>query len=56
MMEGIHIQPHRLIGGLYEVAVEKCSDAVILCFIKVGSGIQKLIWRIDTHIDRIEIS
>jgi hypothetical protein len=42
---GIHIQTHRLMGGIYKYATEMASDVMIYIpsFIKIGSGIQKLI-------------
>jgi hypothetical protein len=44
---GKNIQTHRLMGGIYEVAVEMGPGATICIqsFIKIGSGIQKLIGR-----------
>jgi hypothetical protein len=54
----IHIQTRRLMGGIYEVAAETCSIAMIYIpnFIKIGSGIQKLIRGIHRHIDTAEIA
>jgi hypothetical protein len=42
---GIHIQTHRLVGEIFNYAVEMGSGAVIYVpsFIKIGLGIQKLI-------------
>jgi hypothetical protein len=44
---GMHIQTHRLMGGIYEV---RCCDGLrchiyTAIFIKIGSAIQKLIGR-----------
>jgi hypothetical protein len=59
-MKGIHIQPHRLMGGIYEVCHSdelRCRDIqYISSFIKIGSGVKKLIRRIDRHTDIIEIA
>jgi putative component of toxin-antitoxin plasmid stabilization module len=43
---GIHVQTHRLMGGIYEVRVEMGSGVMIYrpSFIKTGSGIRMLIW------------
>jgi hypothetical protein len=56
---GIHIQTHRLMGGFFNYAVEMGSGAVIYVpsFIKIGSGIQKLIGGdTQTHTDSKVIS
>jgi hypothetical protein len=47
----IHIQTHRLMGGIFNEAVEMGPGAVIHLpsFIKIGSGIQKLIGGIHRH-------
>jgi hypothetical protein len=52
---GIHLQTHRLMGGIYEVAVESGSGAMAYMpsFIKIGSGIQKSIHRHRQHGDVI---
>jgi hypothetical protein len=52
----MHIQTQRLMGGIYEVAVEMGLGAMmhIPSFIKIGSGIQKLVGGIHRHIDRAE--
>jgi hypothetical protein len=54
----IHIQTHRLRGEIYEVAVEMGSAAMIYIpsSIKIGSGIQKLIWVIHKHTEKMEIA
>jgi hypothetical protein len=41
----MHIQTHRLMGGIYELCFEMGSGAVthILNFIQIGSGIPKLL-------------
>jgi hypothetical protein len=51
MIEGIHIQTHRLVGGIMNYAVEMGSGAVICIpsFIKISSGVQKLIGGIHRH-------
>jgi hypothetical protein len=51
---GIHMQTHRLMEGIYEVSLEMSSGAMIYIpsFIKVGSGIQKLIAGIYRRTDR----
>jgi hypothetical protein len=49
---GIHVQTHRLMGGIFfNQAVEMDSGAVIYIpsFIKIGSGVQKLIGGIHRH-------
>jgi hypothetical protein len=49
---GIHIQTYRPMGGIFNGAVKMGSGAVIYIpsFIKIGSGIQKLIGGINRHI------
>jgi hypothetical protein len=49
----IHIKTRRLRGRIYEVSVEMGSVAMtyISSFIKIGSGIQKLIGGIHRHTD-----
>jgi hypothetical protein len=51
MIEGIHIQTHRLMGRFFNQAVGMGSGAVIHVpsFIKIGSGVQKLIGGIHRH-------
>jgi hypothetical protein len=50
---GIHIQTHRVTGGILK-AVEMGPGAVICVtsFIKIGSGVQKLIGGIHRQTDR----
>jgi hypothetical protein len=41
---GIHMETHRLMGGIYEVAIWMGSAAMIcISTIKTGSGFQKII-------------
>jgi hypothetical protein len=49
---GIHIQTHKLIGGIYKYPSVMSSGAMmyIPCFMMTGSGIQKLIEWIHRHI------
>jgi hypothetical protein len=55
---GIHIQTHRPMDGFMKYAVEMGSGAIIyiLSFIKIGSGIQKLIGGIHRYTDNTEIA
>jgi hypothetical protein len=54
MKEGIHIQAQRLMGGIYELAVEMGSGTMIYIpsFIKTASGMQKLMGSGDSQIHR----
>jgi hypothetical protein len=55
---GLHTQTDRLMGGIYEVAVEMDLGAMmyIPSFIKNGSGIQKLlVWVHRQDRDRISL-
>jgi hypothetical protein len=55
---GLHMQTHRLTGGIYEYAAEMGSGAMIyvLSFIKTGFGIQNLMGWIHEHTDDIKIA
>jgi hypothetical protein len=57
---GMHIQTHRLMGGIYEVCLEMGSGVMkyIPSFIKIGSAIRKLRGGgggIHRHTDILEI-
>jgi hypothetical protein len=56
MIGRIHIQTERLMRRIYENAVEIGSGAIISSFVKIGSGIQKLIWGVSRRIDRKEMA
>jgi hypothetical protein len=51
---GIHIETHRLMGGIY--VLHHCAVMYIPSFLKIGSGIQELIGGIHRqHEDRISL-
>jgi uncharacterized RmlC-like cupin family protein len=58
MIGWIHTETHRLIGEIYEIAVEMGSGAMIYIpnFIKIGSGINRLIRGIHIESDSMVIA
>jgi hypothetical protein len=58
---GIHIQTHRLTGGIYKYAAEMGSDAIthVQSFTKIGAGIKKFMGGgavIHRHTDSVRIT